>query len=182
MEMFCCQRCGACCRKESVSGESRFFAHLFDFEASRLRKIAATLGIALRLKPFLVLQDAFSERGIVVFYEFDHGDCPFYDNGCRIYDSRPLVCRAFPVLRTEPFFASPACPAVAAVSGDPAVAFGSSFSACREMDSAAVMLKEKVASLAERGVLQLCNDRKFDELVDLSDFLKEHSGDSPVEY
>lgn len=174
MNKFECSRCGKCCKSESVNGRRGFYAFLFDFEVKRLRQSAEKLGIDLQVKPFFVLNDEISKQGIVVFYEFFSEDCPFYKDGCLIYAERPLMCRAFPVFQTKPFFASMACPAVKGLSQEnPKEVFGVCFSACEGMDEVAFREQLSVRGLAKKGVVRLSRDDKFEALVDLSAFLKE---------
>lgn len=53
-----------------------------------------------RLDPLLCLADAQRDRLVALAYELDAAVCPNYDEavGCTIYEDRPLVCRAYPLL------------------------------------------------------------------------------------
>lgn len=53
-----------------------------------------------RLDPLLCLADAHRDRLVALAYELDATVCPNYDDavGCTIYEDRPLVCRAYPLL------------------------------------------------------------------------------------
>jgi Fe-S-cluster containining protein len=94
---FSCERCGLCCKSEN---NSQFLGvRLFDFEAERIRKLALEKKISARIVPSLTIADKKSRRELAIMYKFEHTECPFYsESGCRIYDERPLLCRAFPII------------------------------------------------------------------------------------
>lgn len=58
---------------------------------------------AHRLEPLLVVADAGRQRLVALAYEQDAQVCPNYDEevGCTIYEDRPLVCQAYPLLVVE---------------------------------------------------------------------------------
>ena len=57
--------------------------------------------LKIDLKPSLKIPDEKIKKNIVVYYQFNHKDCPFYKNkSCLIYNERPILCRAFPVITT----------------------------------------------------------------------------------
>jgi len=95
-EKFSCQKCGKCCNKDPV--KDRFGLILFDFEKKQIEKIAKEHNVELNIKPHLSITDKNSKKEIVILYNFEADKCPFYKQDCLIYDDRPIVCRAFPVM------------------------------------------------------------------------------------
>ncbi len=81
---FECQRCGNCCRgepgvvwinKREVKNMSKLMCISLDvFAKKHLRLI----------------------NGRISLLEHDNGDCVMYDDGCKVYETRPQQCRTFP--------------------------------------------------------------------------------------
>ncbi len=76
------------------------------------------------LAPMLVLLDRQREQPVALAYELQAERCPRFEDeaGCTIYDERPMVCRAYPLLvvqgDTGPSVAvSDPCPAKVPVLG-----------------------------------------------------------------
>lgn len=68
-------------------------------EAARLRAIAEARGVAARIHPRTFLLDGRRRVAVVLDWHLPHRSCPFYAGfRCTVYDARPLVCRAYPVL------------------------------------------------------------------------------------
>jgi len=96
---FSCKRCSSCCRHESG------FVYLSENDLSRLankfkmeytsfiqtwcRWVAFDQGVGRH-------QDAGRRYERLALKEKSTFDCIFWNNGCTVYDSRPLQCRAFP--------------------------------------------------------------------------------------
>lgn len=96
---FHCQRCTNCCKNLFKEQKKSFGLTLFDFEAEILKKKAKK--IALSLKPVNFIADKVSKKAIVLLWSIENKECPFLDKKeCIIYENRPLVCRAFPVVST----------------------------------------------------------------------------------
>lgn len=85
---------------------SRYTISLTGKEAERLKSLAMEKGIPIRVLPKKVIYNAKEDSAFVWDWFLDHDVCPFLEGGnrCRIYDSRPLVCRMFPDIRNEQFF------------------------------------------------------------------------------
>lgn len=109
-DAFACHRCGTCCTnlKEAWDGNKGTVASLPD---DRIHRLPQPGGLRLfaweasrfpseDLSPLLVVPDAKRERLIALAYELDENRCPNYDDaqGCTIYEDRPLVCQAYPLL------------------------------------------------------------------------------------
>ncbi len=81
---FACQQCGGCC----VGEPGTIYVSQAEIEV-----ISATLDLPIEvftaryLYPF---RDSFSIK------EDDRGRCLFFDDGCTIYDMRPIQCRTYP--------------------------------------------------------------------------------------
>ena len=87
---FSCTRCSVCCRFESG------FVFLTENDVSRLAaecQMAYTefVDIYCRWVPSLINN---TERLSLI--EKSDLDCIFWDSGCKVYNSRPLQCKAFP--------------------------------------------------------------------------------------
>jgi len=81
---FACLRCGACCTGAPgtiyvAPNEIVSLAHTLSMSAADF--------MARYLYPY---KDSFSIR------EDARGRCLFYDEGCTVYEARPLQCRTFP--------------------------------------------------------------------------------------
>lgn len=108
---FSCHRCGACCTGLRERGTARGFAELapgiyrqpgegglrvFTWEAEPFP--------ADRLAPLHVVADRSRGQRLVLAYELQAETCPNLDEAtdrCTVYDERPLVCRAFPLVVDE---------------------------------------------------------------------------------
>ncbi|MHC4139819.1 MAG: YkgJ family cysteine cluster protein [Planctomycetota bacterium] len=81
---FECQRCGSCCRGEPG---------VVWITKRDVKNISVSLGVSTDLftKNYIRLIN-----GRISLLEHDNGDCVMYDNGCKIYETRPLQCKTFP--------------------------------------------------------------------------------------
>lgn len=138
---FHCHRCGHCCthlsdRWDGDRQDGRFQAlgdtpihrvptpgglRMFSWEAGPFRDHT--------LHPMLVVPDGQREALVALAYEMEAERCPHYEDeaGCTIYDRRPLVCRAYPLLVIQDeaglsVAVSSPCPATVPVIGAAAVA------------------------------------------------------------
>lgn len=67
-------------------------------EAAILKKKAKEPGIEFKVKPNKILFDKAKNSFYAYDYYIDHDICPFYsNNSCMIYDSRPQICKDFPL-------------------------------------------------------------------------------------
>ena len=100
-----CQECikhsGGCCTNVN------FCIH--KSEASPFLEYISTKGLPLGHK-----FEKFGENSDLFLYNSSDNPCIFLDENhrCQIYDHRPLICRVFPVLWTNPdnFFIDMSCP------------------------------------------------------------------------
>lgn len=81
-------------------------------EARALREEAARRGVKARMHPRTYLLETRRRVAVVLDWHFPHVSCPFYEEyRCTVYEARPLVCRAFPVLGAAPAWRlAPQCP------------------------------------------------------------------------
>lgn len=111
-EAFDCHGCGACCTNLQDAW-THPPAKARSLPDDRIHRVPQPAGLRLftweaprfpedRLRPLLVLADAHTERLIALAYVLDEDTCPNHDDdqGCTIYDDRPLVCQAYPLLLT----------------------------------------------------------------------------------
>ncbi|MBI4392364.1 MAG: YkgJ family cysteine cluster protein [Euryarchaeota archaeon] len=118
LHVFKCTQCEKCCtdlkgRAAGVGGRRDFKAlerpgvyslattggiQLWAWEREKLSAIAKARGLPLRTAPAMVFADA-KLGAVVLVYEVLNRSCPFFKTPvCTIYEDRPLVCGAFPVL------------------------------------------------------------------------------------
>jgi len=86
--MFSCTRCSACCRYSS--------GYVF---LSKNDTIKLTAELNMDFSGFTVTYCrwvARQDRFCLSLKEKSNFDCIFWDNGCKVYNSRPLQCRTFP--------------------------------------------------------------------------------------
>lgn len=84
--LFNCKRCGTCCQRPGV-------VDIYPMDAARLVKRLRLTSVALARKHLKIHP---SNDGRVSLKNV--APCEFYENGCRIYLSRPLICRMYPYL------------------------------------------------------------------------------------
>ncbi len=81
---FECQRCGNCCRGEPG---------VVWITKRETKNISLSMGVSTDLftRNYVRLIN-----GRISLLEHGNGDCVMYDNGCKIYGTRPRQCRTFP--------------------------------------------------------------------------------------
>jgi|GEM_PF-5957182 Fe-S-cluster containining protein len=110
MNRFSCAGCGRCCR-QTASEETNFprfdgiliqlrkpFIVIEEWHLQKLWQAAEKSGVKPEAEPYTVIFDLLSRKTLVVNYTTTAEPCVFLDdkNRCRIYEERPLICRAFP--------------------------------------------------------------------------------------
>jgi Fe-S-cluster containining protein len=112
MKYFSCTGCGNCCRYILPENSSATFPEfngpllqlrppfitIEEWDMPRVKHAAERANIKIQAEPSLVLFDLKSKNTIVINYTTVGEPCAFLDanNRCRIYEDRPLICRAFP--------------------------------------------------------------------------------------
>jgi len=81
---FECQKCGSCCRGEPG---------VVWMTKKEIKSTSVSLGISTDL---FIKNYARLINGRISLLEYDNGDCVMYDNGCKIYETRPRQCKTFP--------------------------------------------------------------------------------------
>ncbi len=81
---FECQRCGSCCRGEPG---------VVWMNKKETKNVSMSLGVSIDIftKKYIRLIN-----GRISLLEHDNGDCVMYNNGCKIYETRPRQCKTFP--------------------------------------------------------------------------------------
>jgi Fe-S-cluster containining protein len=99
---FECKKCGHCCRFLQTGGNVNCLP-VWEWELEKLRGLAEQKNIILNLKPVDLVLDKRSGLTFCIHYWLD-APCPFLiDNKCSIYEDRPLICKAFPMV-DNPYF------------------------------------------------------------------------------
>ena len=85
---FACERCNGCCRHEP--------GYVFLSEVD-LEKLANRFNITQRkfIKKYCFVADLIGVKRLSLI-EKSNNDCIFWDNGCTVYEDRPLQCRSYP--------------------------------------------------------------------------------------
>ncbi|MDR2479085.1 MAG: YkgJ family cysteine cluster protein [Treponema sp.] len=86
---FSCTRCSACCRHESG------FVFLSQNDLSRLVKMCQ-MDYTAFVKTYCRWVSFDRNREQLSLREKSNYDCVFWNNGCTVYQARPLQCRTFP--------------------------------------------------------------------------------------
>lgn len=86
--------------------DDRLYLLLFNDEMAQMQRHATQHHIDFRPLPLLYAMDEVSDTIVVLCWTLDHDSCPFLfrDEGkprCSIHAMKPLVCRAFPVIRSD---------------------------------------------------------------------------------
>jgi Fe-S-cluster containining protein len=86
---FSCTRCSSCCRYDAG------FVFLSEQD---LEKLALRLGMDRESFSKTYCRWVMNWQGtdVLSLKEKSNKDCIFWDNGCSVYQARPLQCRAFP--------------------------------------------------------------------------------------
>lgn len=85
---FTCQRCSGCCRHEpgyvflSEKDITLMYKRLDISRAKFIKKYCRVVNIS-----------GFKRISLI---EKDNNDCIFWENGCTVYEARPLQCRSYP--------------------------------------------------------------------------------------
>ncbi|MHA1233153.1 MAG: YkgJ family cysteine cluster protein [Candidatus Helarchaeota archaeon] len=95
---FKCLRCGDCCHAKYVENRIGYIPIFLD-EIDRIIELAKKSNKKVIIKPDFVYADKLNKQLIIATYEMVvDQQCIFYQDGCSIYDERPIICRAFPIM------------------------------------------------------------------------------------
>ncbi len=106
---FKCQRCGKCCTDLPSPG-----IRVYKNEMEKMARLAHMSKVAFRRR--FTVKDG---PHFIIKYP-----CPFYTEGCTIYEERPVICRYFPlqkpIVKDGKAYAvtAPNCPGVRKLVGD----------------------------------------------------------------
>ena len=132
MAFACPPDCGHCCthlEREEIPGDTEFRdilrehgvyhcadaprrgLSLSNAEAATMRDAAKARGVRLPLHPRTWLLGSRRRVAVVLDWHMPRASCPMNERyQCTIYDARPLVCRAYPVLGLGKGALAPECP------------------------------------------------------------------------
>lgn len=110
---FDCHECGSCCTGLRDRGPRP--ASFAAIAGAGVYRLPTEGGLRLfaweagpfpedRLRPTLVVADAREDVLVALAYELEADTCPQYDvddRSCTIYEDRPLVCRAYPLILSQ---------------------------------------------------------------------------------
>jgi len=99
--VFECLQCGDCCRdllRETASVLQGLSLSLDEKKLFPKELVLPQMGIGYGVKDW-------SEPKYTILYQLEVGICPFISdkNKCQIYKTRPLSCRAFPLVSLGPY-------------------------------------------------------------------------------
>ena len=121
MDFNCIQECSQCCIEREYYPSKKFGkvgVLVLPDEKDHLEKIAKEEGIEINIIPRIGISKNKTENPEVLAFQMmgkeNNGNtCPFLDTDsgkksphggypCKIYENRPLACRAYPVIETNP--------------------------------------------------------------------------------
>lgn len=88
-----CKQCGKCCLNLEPSVPGAPGGLLLTPEEAKL----FVGDKANDIRPTVAYIQPDNQVTVIVCYGMVASKCPLYDNGCTIYDDRPLVCRRYPL-------------------------------------------------------------------------------------
>ena len=103
-----CKQCGLCCTKLKSSEPGVPGGLLLTPEETSMF-IGDT---AQDIIPTVCYTAPGDDTSHILYYGMIASRCPMYDNGCTIYEDRPLVCRRYPLGQNIVCKANPDCPVV----------------------------------------------------------------------
>ena len=129
-KIFVCTQCGECChiredkyftQKEEeeykkymyksfgiiyLAGLHEITISIWPEEKESLEKEAKKKKTELKIRPKRAVYNSKTNQLIMLDYFIDHETCPFFDKKkkqCTVYESRPLICRSYPLLSTNSY-------------------------------------------------------------------------------
>lgn len=169
MAFACPPDCGHCCthlEREPEPGAAEFQAvlrvqgvyscddgmrvglSLSNAEASALLDEASRRGMRVAMHPRTYLIETRRRAAVVLDWHMPSVVCPFYaDFRCTVYERRPLVCRAYPVLQIGKRGLAPECPKMPV----PAAELRAERRVRRAIDEAHARVDEDAWRAMERG-------------------------------
>lgn len=126
MEFNCVQDCSQCCIEREYYPSKQFGkigVLILPEEKQRIKDMAKKLGIHINIIPRIGLSRNDSGPEKIIAYQMmgkeqNGNTCPFLDSkeksphsgfACMIYQSRPLACRAYPLIETNPITLDQKC-------------------------------------------------------------------------
>jgi len=128
LDFACVKECSKCCIEREYYPSVEFGkigVLLLPEEKKQIESIAEENDIKVTILPRIGVSDDISGPKTVLAYQLmgtdaDGNTCPFLDvtsekrsphggYACKIYDTRPLACRAYPVIKSSPITLDPKC-------------------------------------------------------------------------
>jgi len=98
MKQFRCLRCGDCCAAK-YSGNNIGHIPIYLDEIQNLIEKSKKFEKNIKIEPGFVYADNLNKQLIIATFEMSiKGKCEFYDDGCIIYNDRPITCKAYPIM------------------------------------------------------------------------------------
>jgi len=122
MEFRCVEECSQCCEEREYYPSKRFGkigVLILPEEKNQIEKLAKEKGIEISILPRIGISDTESDKPTKILayqmmgIEKNGNTCPFLDTKtenksphggfpCKIYENRPLACKAYPVIDSNP--------------------------------------------------------------------------------
>lgn len=120
MEFQCVEGCSQCCIEREYYPSKKFGkigVLILPQEKEKIKNLAKNLGIKITILPRIGISNGSGKPKVLAYQlmgkEKNGNTCPFLDTEsgkksphggfpCKIYQDRPLACRAYPVIDTKP--------------------------------------------------------------------------------
>lgn len=128
MDFSCTEGCSKCCIEREYYPSTRFGkigVLVLPEEKEKIESLARDLAIEIMILPRIGISEKSDKPENILAYqlmgqEANGNTCPFLDTKsakrsphggyeCRIYNDRPLACRAYPVIESSPPSLDPKC-------------------------------------------------------------------------
>lgn len=126
MEFNCVKDCSQCCIEREYYPSKKFGkigVLILPEEKQRIESMAKEFGIDISIIPRIGISNNDSKPEKIIAYQMmgkdqDGNTCPFLDVesrsphggfACKIYSQRPLACRAYPLVETDPLSLDQKC-------------------------------------------------------------------------
>ena len=126
MEFSCIKDCSQCCIEREYYPTKKFGkigVLILPEEKQKIESLAKECGIKIQIVPRIGISENDSGPQKIIAYQMmgkeqNGNTCPFLDPesksphggfACKIYGQRPLACRAYPLIETEPIMLDSKC-------------------------------------------------------------------------
>ncbi|MFM7862270.1 MAG: YkgJ family cysteine cluster protein [Candidatus Nitrosotenuis sp.] len=126
MEFNCVKDCSHCCIDREYYPSKKYGkigVLILPDEKQKIESLAESFGINIDIVPRIAISNDDSKPEKIIAYQMmgmeqNGNTCPFLDTGsksphggfaCKIYSQRPLACRAYPLIETNPITLDQKC-------------------------------------------------------------------------